>query len=37
MESMLRLSDGEVAVMGGLMEDRINNSTRHPGRARFPG
>ncbi|MDK9703148.1 MAG: pilus (MSHA type) biogenesis protein MshL [Sulfuritalea sp.] len=27
LESMLRLSDGEVAVMGGLMEDRINNTT----------
>lgn len=27
MESMLRLADGEVAVMGGLMEDRVNNTT----------
>lgn len=27
MESMLRLTDGEIAVMGGLMEDRIDNKT----------
>lgn len=27
MESMLRLTDGEIAVMGGLMEDRIDNTT----------
>jgi MSHA biogenesis protein MshL len=27
MESMLRLTDGEIAVMGGLMEDELNNST----------
>lgn len=27
MESMLRLTDGEIAVMGGLMEDRIDNRT----------
>ena len=27
MESMLRLTDGEIAVMGGLMEDKINHNT----------
>lgn len=27
MESVLRLSDGEIAVMGGLMEDRANYGT----------
>ena len=27
MESMLRLTDGEIAVMGGLMYDELNNST----------
>jgi general secretion pathway protein D len=27
MESMLRLSNGEIAVMGGLMYDELNNST----------
>ena len=38
MESMLRLSDGEVAVMGGLMEDRINYSTNEvPGLGGLPG
>jgi MSHA type pilus biogenesis protein MshL len=38
MESMLRLSDGEVAVMGGLMEDRINYSTSEiPGLGGLPG
>ncbi len=38
MESMLRLSDGEVAVMGGLMEDRLNNTTNEvPGLGGLPG
>jgi MSHA biogenesis protein MshL len=38
MESMLRLSDGEVAVMGGLMEDRLNNNTSQvPGLGALPG
>ena len=38
MESMLRLSDGEVAVMGGLMEDRINyTSNEIPGLGGLPG
>ena len=38
MESMLRLTDGEIAVMGGLMEDELNNSTDTvPGISRFPG
>ena len=38
MESMLRLSDGEVAVMGGLMEDRINYNTNEvPGLGGLPG
>ena len=37
MESMLRLADGEVAVMGGLMEDRINNTTNQvPGVGDIP-
>lgn len=37
MESMLRLSDGEVAVMGGLMEDRLNNDTNQiPGLGGIP-
>ena len=37
MESMLRLSDGEVAVMGGLMEDRINYNTNEiPGLGSVP-
>ena len=38
MESMLRLTDGEIAVMGGLMEDELNNRTDTiPGISRFPG
>jgi general secretion pathway protein D len=38
MESMLRLSDGEVAVMGGLMEDKLSNSTSQvPGLGDLPG
>lgn len=38
MESMLRLSDGEVAVMGGLMEDRVNYTTNQvPGLGGLPG
>jgi MSHA biogenesis protein MshL len=38
MESMLRLSDGEIAVMGGLMEDRVNTSTNQvPGLGDIPG
>ena len=37
MESMLRLSDGEVAVMGGLMEDRVNYNTNEiPGLGGIP-
>jgi len=37
MESMLRLSDGEVAVMGGLMEDKINYTTNEvPGLGGIP-
>jgi MSHA biogenesis protein MshL len=37
MESMLRLSDGEVAVMGGLMEDRVNYTTNEvPGIGGLP-
>ena len=37
MESMLRLSDGEVAVMGGLMEDKINYTTNEvPGLGGLP-
>jgi hypothetical protein len=37
MESMLRLSDGEVAVMGGLMEDKIGSSTSQvPGLGDLP-
>lgn len=37
MESMLRLSDGEVAVMGGLMEDKISNtSSQVPGLGDLP-
>lgn len=37
MESMLRLADGEVAVMGGLMEDKINYSTNEvPGLGGIP-
>ena len=38
MESMLRLNDGEIAIMGGLMEDKINNgSTALPGLSNIPG
>jgi general secretion pathway protein D len=38
MESMLRLTDGEIAVMGGLMSDEINNNTDAvPGLSRLPG
>ncbi len=38
MESMLRLSDGEIAVMGGLMQDDLINTTDTvPGISRFPG
>jgi general secretion pathway protein D len=38
MESMLRLSDGEVAVMGGLMEDKLSSSTSQiPGLGDLPG
>jgi len=37
MESMLRLSDGEVAVMGGLMEDKIDYNTNEvPGLGGIP-
>jgi general secretion pathway protein D len=38
MESMLRLSDGEIAVMGGLMSDGLNNTTDAvPGLSKLPG
>jgi general secretion pathway protein D len=38
MESMLRLSDGEVAVMGGLMEDKLSDTTNQvPGLGDLPG
>jgi MSHA biogenesis protein MshL len=38
MESMLRLADGEIAVMGGLMEDRVNyNTSSLPGLSDLPG
>lgn len=38
MESMLRLTDGEIAVMGGLMSDRLNNSTEAiPFLSKLPG
>ena len=38
MESMLRLADGEIAVMGGLMYDELNNTTDTiPGISKFPG
>ena len=38
MESMLRLADGEIAVMGGLMEDKIDyNTDSVPGLGRLPG
>ncbi|MBK8120549.1 MAG: secretin N-terminal domain-containing protein [Sulfuritalea sp.] len=37
MESMLRLADGEIAVMGGLMSDELNNTTDTiPGISKFP-
>jgi general secretion pathway protein D len=37
MESMLRLSDGEIAVMGGLMSDELRNTTDTvPGISKFP-
>ena len=37
MESMLRLSDGEIAVMGGLMYDELSNTTDTvPGISKFP-
>ncbi|MDO8932099.1 MAG: pilus (MSHA type) biogenesis protein MshL, partial [Rhodocyclaceae bacterium] len=37
MESMLRLADGEIAVMGGLMEDKINyNTDAVPGLGSIP-
>jgi MSHA biogenesis protein MshL len=38
MESMLRLTNGETAVMGGLMSDELNNTTNAvPGLSRLPG
>jgi general secretion pathway protein D len=38
MESMLRLTDGEIAVMGGLMSDELINTTDTiPGISKFPG
>lgn len=38
MESVLRLADGEIAVMGGLMEDKINyNTDAVPGLGGLPG
>jgi general secretion pathway protein D len=38
MESMLRLSDGEIAVMGGLMEDKVSyNTNQTPGLGDLPG
>jgi general secretion pathway protein D len=38
MESMLRLTDGEIAVMGGLMSDELTNTTDSiPGISKFPG
>lgn len=38
MESMLRLTDGEIAVMGGLMSDELNNTTDAvPGLSKLPG
>ena len=37
MESMLRLSDGEIAVMGGLMSDELTNKTDTiPGISKIP-
>jgi general secretion pathway protein D len=38
MESMLRLNDGEIAVMGGLMSDELSNNTNAvPGLSKLPG
>ena len=38
MESMLRLTDGEIAVMGGLMSNELNNNTDAvPGLSKLPG
>jgi general secretion pathway protein D len=38
MESMLRLTNGETAVMGGLMSDELNNTTDAiPGLSKIPG
>jgi general secretion pathway protein D len=38
MESMLRLTDGEIAVMGGLMSDELSNNTDAvPGLSKLPG
>ena len=38
MESMLRLTNGEIAVMGGLMSDELSNSTDAvPGLSKIPG
>lgn len=38
MESMLRLNDGEVAVMGGLMSNELSNNTDAvPGLSKLPG
>lgn len=38
LESVMSLRDGEVAVMGGLLEDRIgDNSTAVPGLSSLPG
>jgi general secretion pathway protein D len=35
---MLRLTDGEIAVMGGLMSDELSNSTDAvPGLSKLPG
>ena len=37
MESVLRLADGEIAVMGGLMQDAVDNTTNAiPGLADLP-
>ncbi|MDP2135894.1 MAG: pilus (MSHA type) biogenesis protein MshL [Sulfuritalea sp.] len=38
MESMLRLTDGEIAVMGGLMSDELSQNTNAvPGLSKLPG
>jgi MSHA biogenesis protein MshL len=38
MESILRLTNGEIAVMGGLMKDQLNQTTDAvPGLSRLPG